>query len=185
MHYISHIIERLLLPMTLKRNFLIFTFITCLTACTSTPFTELNSRNNFQLAEESSFKILLNKDLLPVEMDPILIENLGDAAKEYLEGVGHRFSENASLARDVSVTTKEKIKYDDFRFYGYPMYRSYLYEPDRLNSVPEFFLRISVRDEGSDKTLWTGLTKWRKGSSYAPNDMPAAEMLVENLLVNL
>ena len=97
MHYISHIIERLLLPMTLKRNFLIFTFITFLTACTSTPFTELNSRNNFQLAEESSFKILLNKDLLPVGMDPILIENLGDAAKGYLEGVGHQYSENASL----------------------------------------------------------------------------------------
>ena len=90
MHYISHIIERLLLPMTLKRNFLIFTAITFLAACTSTPFTELNSRDNFQLEEDTSFKIQLNKDLLPVEMDPILIENLGDAAKEYLEGVGHQ-----------------------------------------------------------------------------------------------
>ena len=185
MHYISHIIERLLLPMTLKRNFLIFTFVACLTACTSTPFTELNSRNNFQLAEESSFKILLNKDLLPVEMDPILIENLGDAAKEYLEGVGHKSSQDASIIVDVSVTTKDKIKYDDFRFYGYPMYRNYLYEPERINSVPEFFLRISVRDKDLDKTLWTGLTKWRKGSSYAPTDMSSAEMLVENLLVNL
>ena len=185
MHYISHIIDRLLLPMTLKRNFLIFTAITFLAACTSTPFTELNSRDNFQLAEETSFKIQLNKDLLPVEMDPILIENLGDAAKEYLKGVGHQFSQDASITIDVSVTTKEKIKYDDFRFYGYPMYRSYLYEPDRINTVPEFFLRISVRDEESDKTLWTGLTKWRKGSSYAPTDIPSAEMLVENLLVNL
>ena len=118
-------------------------------------------------------------------MDPILIENLGDAAKEYLEGVGHQFSKDAAISIDLSVTTKEKIKYDDFRFYGYPMYRSYRYEPDRINSVPEFFLRISVRDEVSDKTLWTGLTKWRKGSSYAPTDLPSAEMLVENLLVNL
>ena len=185
MHYISHIIEILLLPMTLKRNFLIFTVITLFTACTSTPFTELNSRDNFQLAEGTIFKIQLNKDLLPVEMDPILIENLGDAAKGYLEGVGHQFSQDASITIDVSVTTKEKIKYDDFRFYGYPMYRSYLYEPDRINSIPEFFLRISVRDEELDKTLWTGLTKWRKGSSYAPTDIPSAEMLVENLLVNL
>ena len=185
MHYISHIIERLLLPMTHKTNFLIFTAISFLVACTSTPFTELNSRDNFQLEEETGFKIQLNKDLLPVEMDPILIENLGDAAKEYLEGVGHQFSQDAIITIDVSVTTKEKIKYDDFRFYGYPMYRSYRYEPDRINSVPEFFLRISVRDEVSDKTLWTGLTKWRKGSSYAPTDLPSAEMLVENLLVNL
>lgn len=185
MHYISHIIERLLLPMTHKTNFLIFTAISFLVACTSTPFTELNSRDNFQLEEETGFKIQLNKDLLPVEMDPILIENLGDAAKEYLEGVGHQFSKEAAISIDLSVTTKEKIKYDDFRFYGYPMYRSYRYEPDRINSVPEFFLRISVRDEVSDKTLWTGLTKWRKGSSYAPTDLPSAEMLVENLLVNL
>ena len=185
MHYISHIIERLLLPMTHKTNFLIFTAISFLVACTSTPFTELNSRDNFQLEEETGFKIQLNKDLLPVEMDPILIENLGDAAKEYLEGVGHQLSQDATITIDVSVTTKEKIKYDDFRFYGYPMYRSYRYEPDRINSVPEFFLRISVRDDVSDKTLWTGLTKWRKGSSYAPIDVPSAEMLVENLLVNL
>jgi hypothetical protein len=185
MHYISHIIARLLLPMTLKRNFLIFTIISFISACTSTPFTELNSRDNFQLEEKTSFKIQLNKESLPVEMDTILIENLGDAAKEYLEGVGHQSSQDASIIVDVSVTTKDKIKYDDFRFYGYPMYRNYLYEPERINSVPEFFLRISVRDKDLDKTLWTGLTKWRKGSSYAPTDMSSAEMLVENLLVNL
>ena len=185
MPYISHIINRLLLPMTLKRNFLIFTLIALLAACTSSPFTELNSRDNFQLEEGTSFKIQLNKDLYPVEMDPILIENLGDAAKEYLEGVGHQYSKDSSVVVEVSVTTKDKIKYDDFRFYGYPMYRSYLYEPDRINSVPEFFLRISLKDQESDKTLWTGLTKWRKGSSYAPTDMPSAEMLVENLLINL
>ena len=185
MHYISHIIERLLLPMTHKTNFLIFTAISFLVACTSTPFTELNSRDHFQLEEETGFKIQLNKDLLPVEMDPILIENLGDAAKEYLEGVGHQSSQDASSIVDVSVTTKDKFKYDDFHFYGYPMYRNYLYEPERINSVPEFFLRISVRDKDLDKTLWTGLTKWRKGSSYAPTDMSSAEMLVENLLVNL
>ena len=116
MHYISHIVGRLLLPMTLKRNFLIFSVISIFAACTSSPFTELNSRDNFQLEEETSFKIQLNKDLLPVEMDPILIENLGDAAKDYLEGVGHQFSEDAVISIDVSVTTKEKIKYDDFRF---------------------------------------------------------------------
>ena len=44
---------------------------------------------------------------------------------------------------------------------------------------------VPVTDEDLDKTLWTGLTKWRKGSSYAPKDMSSAEMLVENLLVNL
>lgn len=185
MHYISHIKDRLLLPMTLKRNFFIITFIFCFSACTSTPFTELNSRDNFQLDPVTEFKIKLNKDLLPVEMDPILIENLGDATKNYLAGIGHQYNKNASLVFEVSVASKDKIKVDDFRFYGYPMYRSYLYETDRINTVPEFFLRISIRDEGLDKTLWTGLTKWRKGSSYTPVDLPAAELLVENLMANL
>ena len=185
MPYISNIIQRLLLHMTLKRNFSILTVVLFFTACTSSPFTELNSRDNFQLEEGTTFKIQLNKDSLPVEMDPILIENLGDATISYLEGVGHKFSNDSSISIDVSVTTKDKIRYDDFRFYGYPMYRSYLYEPDRINSIPEFFLRISVMDDEVEKTLWTGLTKWRKGSSYAPTDMQSAEMLVENLLVNL
>jgi len=185
MHYISHIIERILLPMTLKRNFFIITLIFCFSACTSIPFTELNSRDNFQLEPETEFEIQLNKDLLPVEMDPILIENLGDAAKNYLEGIGHKHNKNASLVIEVSVASKDKVKVDDFRFYGYPMYRSYLYESDRINTIPEFFLRISIRDKDQDKTLWTGLTKWRKGSSYTPVDLPAAELLVENLMANL
>ena len=185
MPYISCIRQRLLLQIMHKRNFFIISFLAFLTSCTSSPFTELNSRDNFQLDEGTSFKIQLNKDSMPVEMDPILIENLGDAVLAYLEGVGHQSSEDASLTIDVSVTTKEKIKYDDFRFYRYPIYRSYLYEPDRISSVPEFFLRVSLKDEVSDKTLWTGLTKWRKGSSYAPTDIPSAEMLVENLLANL
>jgi hypothetical protein len=102
-----------------------------------------------------------------------------------LTGIGHIFQTEANLVIDVSVTSKDKIQSDDFRFYRYPVYRNYLYEPDRINTVPEFFLRISIRDKAQDKTLWTGLTKWRKGSSYAPNDLPAAELLVENLLVNL
>ena len=95
------------------------------------------------------------------------------------------FSTDASLSLDVSVTTKDKIRYYACLFFGYPLSRRYLYEPDRINSIPEFFLRISVMDDEVEKTLWTGLTKWRKGSSYAPTDMQSAEMLVENLLVNL
>ena len=185
MHYISYINNRLLLSMTHKKNYFIFGFVFCFMACSSTPFTELNSRNNFQLEPSSEFRVQLKKELLPVEMDPILIENLGEAAKNYLVGVGHTELPTASMVLELSVASKEKIKVDDFRFYGYPMYRSYLYDQDRINTVPEFFLRISIRDESQDKTLWTGLTKWRKGSSYSPRDMPSAELLVEHLLTNL
>ncbi|MGY8771819.1 MAG: hypothetical protein ACKVID_00385, partial [Gammaproteobacteria bacterium] len=118
-------------------------------------------------------------------MDPILIENLGEAAQSYLSGTGHLVSPDASLVIEISLASKEKIKVDDFRFYGYPLHRNYLYDSDRVNAVPEFYLRISVKDMDQDKTLWTGLTKWRKGSSYTPSDTSSAELLVEHLLINL
>ena len=185
MHYISHIKDRLLLPMTYKNYSFIASMLFLVSACTTTPFVELNSRNNFQLEPASEFKIYLNKDNLPVEMDPILIENLGEAAQSYLSGTGHLVSPDASLIIEISLASKEKIKVDDFRFYGYPLHRNYLYDSDRVNAVPEFYLRISVKDMDQDKTLWTGLTKWRKGSSYTPSDTSSAELLVEHLLINL
>ena len=185
MHYISHINDRLLLPMTYKNYSFIASMLFLVSACTTTPFVELNSRNNFQLEPASEFKIYLNKDNLPVEMDPILIENLGEAAQSYLSGTGHLVSPDASLIIEISLASKEKIKVDDFRFYGYPLHRNYLYDSDRVNAVPEFYLRISVKDMDQDKTLWTGLTTWRKGSSYTPSDTSSAELLVEHLLINL
>ena len=69
MRYINHYIALLLLPMTLRSNFLLFSFVALLTACTSTPFTELNSRNNFQLEQGSNFKIQLNKDKVAKVVD--------------------------------------------------------------------------------------------------------------------
>tara|TARA_B100000767_G_C19631597_1_gene478478 strand:+ start:76 stop:591 length:516 start_codon:yes stop_codon:yes gene_type:complete len=171
--------------MTYKNYPLIAGILFFFSACVSSPFLELNSRDNFQLEPATEFSISLNKENLPVEMDPILIENLGEAAKNYLEGTGNLFSSDASIIIELNVASKDKIKVDDFRYYGYPMYRSYLYDSDRINTVPEFYLRISIRDTSIDKTLWTGLTKWRKGSSYSPSDMSSAELLVENLLINL
>lgn len=185
MHYISHINVRLLFTMKDKKNYLIFYILLCFSACSTTPFTELNSRDNFHLQDSSNFHVSLNKETLPVEMDPILIENLGEAAKNYLIGIGHKYSSDASLIVEISVDSKEKIRVDDHRFHAYPIYRNYLFEPDRIDTIPEFYLRISIHSQDEDKTLWTGLTKWRKGSSYAPKDMSSAELLVENLLVNL
>jgi hypothetical protein len=185
MHYIRHINNRLLLQMTYKMYPFIASILFFFSACTSSPFIELNSRDNFQLEGGTKFSVSLNRDNLPVEMDPILIENLGEAVTNYLEGTGNQSSLDAPIIIELSVDSKDKIKVDDFRYYGYPIHRSYLYDTDRINSVPEFYLRISIKDVDQDKTLWTGLTKWRKGSSFAPVDMPSAELLIENLLVNL
>ena len=185
MHYIRHINNRLLLQMTYKKYPFIAGILFFFSACTSSPYLELNSRDNFQLENATEFSLSLNRDNLPVEMNPILIENLGEAVTNYLEGTGHKSSVEAPIIIELSVASKDKIKVDDFRYYGYPIHRSYLYDSDRINTVPEFYLRISIKDVDQDKTLWTGLTKWRKGSSFAPVDMPSAELLIENLLANL
>ena len=185
MHYIRHINNRLLLQMSYKKYSLIAGILFFFSACTTSPFLELNSRDNFQLESATKFSVSLNRDNLPVEMDPILIENLGEAVTNYLEGTGHISDSSAPIIIELSVASKDKMQVDDFRYYGYPIHRSYLYDNNRINTVPEFYLRISIKDVDQDKTLWTGLTKWRKGSSYAPLDMPAAELLIENLLVNL
>ena len=85
-------------------------------ACTSSPFIELNSRDNFQLEGSTKFSVSLNRDNLPVEMDPILIENLGEAVTNYLEGTGHQSSLDAPIIIELSVDSKDKIKVDDFRY---------------------------------------------------------------------
>ena len=86
MHYIRHINNRLLLQMTYKKYPFIAAILFYFSACTSSPFIELNSRDNFQLEGGTIFSVSLNRDNLPVEMDPILIENLGEAVTNYLEG---------------------------------------------------------------------------------------------------
>ena len=126
MHYIRHINNRLLLQMTYKKYPFIVGILFFFSACTSSPFIELNSRDNFQLENATGFSLSLNRDNLPVEMDPILIENLGDAVTNYLEGTGHKSSAEAPIIIELSVASKDKIKVDDFRYYGYPIHRSYL-----------------------------------------------------------
>ncbi len=110
MHYISHINDTLLLPMTYKTYSFVASMLFLVSACVTTPFMELNSRNNFQLEPASEFQISLNKDNLPVEMDPILIENLGEAAQNYLSGMGHIASSDASLVIEIGLASKEKLK---------------------------------------------------------------------------
>ncbi len=107
MHYIRHINNRLLLQMTYKMYPFIAGILFFFSACTSSPFIELNSRDNFQLEGGTKFSVSLNRDNLPVEMDPILIENLGEAVTNYLEGTGPQLL--LSLALIVKIKLKLMI----------------------------------------------------------------------------
>ena len=95
-------------------------------------------------------------------MDPILIENLGEAVTNYLEGTGHISDSSAPIVIELSVASKDKMQVDDFRYYGYPIHRSYLYDNNRINTVPEFYLRVSIKDVDQDKTLYYLRPQWHR-----------------------
>jgi len=176
---------RLLSTMTPIKKPLFFIAIFFIASCTSTPYMELNSRNNFQLEPKTEFQIQLNKDSMPVEMDPILLENLGEIAGNYLIDMGNINNPDANIALELSLSSKENLRTDNFRYHSYPIHRNYFFESDRISSTPEFYLRVSIRDLEADKTLWTGLTKWRQGSMHSPQNPNASEVLIESLLSNL
>ena len=75
MHYISHITVRLLFTMKDKKNYLIFYILLCFSACSTTPFTELNSRDNFHLEDSSNFHVSLNIDFMPTQFIEIIFLN--------------------------------------------------------------------------------------------------------------
>ncbi|MGA1762417.1 MAG: hypothetical protein ACO397_04385 [Gammaproteobacteria bacterium] len=149
---------KFLYPLKITIAFVVlFTF----SACAISPFLEVNARDNFVITDGASFIVSTNKSDLPANIDPISVEIAGEEAARYLGVMG--FVENADQYKyilELTVSTKDKLRMDDYRF------RSYYgwgrpYDFDRVETVPEYFMRISLIEAKDSKTLWTGLTKWR------------------------
>ena len=56
---------------------------------------------------------------------------------------------------------------------------------DRLESIPQFILRVNVKDLSSEKIVWTGLTKWSKSSSKDPLTDDYLQFIVDNILQSI
>jgi hypothetical protein len=138
-----------------------FALLFTVASCNTTPYLDVNARDSFVLIDGASFTVVTNKSDLPANIDPISVELAAEEASRYFAAMGFVESkQNNRYTLELTVSTKDKLRLDDYR------YRSYYgwgrpYDIDRVTSVPEYFLRISVIDEEGSKTLWTGLTKWR------------------------
>ena len=137
-----------------------FALLATITACNTTPYLDINARDSFILIDGASFAVVTNKSDLPANIDPISVELAAEEAGRYFAEMGFIESkQNNQYTLELTVSTKDKLRLDDYRYRSFGWGRPYY--TDRATSVPEYFLRISLIDEVGSKTLWTGLTKWR------------------------
>ena len=149
---------KFLYPLKITIAFVVlFTF----SACAISPFLEVNARDNFVITDGASFIVTTNKSDLPANIDPISVEIAAEETASYFAAMGYvESADQNKYILELTVSTKDKLRMDDYRF------RSYYgwgrpYDFDRVETVPEYFMRISLIEAKDSKTLWTGLTKWR------------------------
>ena len=94
---------------------------------------------------------------------------------------GNIISDKSNLIVNISVSSEEFVR-DDGNYYRYPYYYRSPYDLNRIRSIDEYYLRISIFDKAADQTLWTGLTRWRPGSVFEPSNVEKAENLVSLVL---
>ncbi|MEK9650333.1 MAG: DUF4136 domain-containing protein [Gammaproteobacteria bacterium] len=146
-----------------------FVLLIIVSGCNTTPFLDVNARDSFELVDGASFSVTTNKADLPANIDPISVEIAAEEAARYFSSLGYVVGEkNTKYLLDLTVSTKDKLRLDDYRFRPYYYGWGRPYDFDRVSSFPEYFLRISLIDNDNSTTLWTGLTKWR-GRSLSGN----------------
>ena len=158
-------------------NFLCLSFIV---ACNTGPYLKTNAVDAFDLPLDASLNIEVDRDI-PAKVDPIFVDFIKQAVKQNLSDRGNLISDEANLVISISLSSDEFIR-DEGHYYRYPFYYRSPYDFDRIRSIDEFYLRISIFDVEADQTLWTGLTRWRPGSIFEPSNIDKAENLVGLIL---
>tara|TARA_Y200000002_G_C22655813_1_gene653416 strand:+ start:294 stop:803 length:510 start_codon:yes stop_codon:yes gene_type:complete len=147
-----------------------------LLSCTAQPYLKTNSIDAYNLPLDASLNVILEGDV-PAKIDPIFVDLIKEAIKSNFTDRGNIISDQASLLVNISVSSEEFVR-DDGNYYRYPYYYRSPYDLNRIRSIDEYYLRISIFDKAADKTLWTGLTRWRPGSVFEPSNVEKAENLV-------
>jgi hypothetical protein len=55
---------------------------------------------------------------------------------------------------------------------------------DDIRSITENILRINLKDNTSDSTVWTVVTVWRSGSSKAPTSEDGSDLIVDEIMLS-
>ena len=148
---------------------------------------EVDSLDSFNIANYNEFSLNMNKSNLSAEVNPIRFQKLESALTAAIVDRGLTLNSEANLNIELIIEPKEKLRLeDDFLLrgsYGYNTRR--LIDIDRLETIDQFILRVNVKDLEANKIVWTGLKKWRKGSSKDPLADEYLQFIVDNILQSI
>jgi len=143
---------------------------------------ETDSLESFNLADYNEFSLNMNQSNLSAEVNPIKFEKLKVALTEALEDRGLELNSEANLRIELIIEPKDKLKLSKYpRRYSY-MYGYDAWNLNELETTEQFILRVNIKDISANKTVWTGLTKWRKTSSKDPLTQEYLQFIVDSIL---
>lgn len=157
--------------------------ILLLVGCNSMPTNiKVDSVETFNLANYSDFSIKINESSISAEINPIELERFKDNLKVSLIETGLNYSDNSELTFEIVITTKDKVQTDRMNHYYTRYYWDNYYFRDDIRTITENILRINLKDNKADKTLWTVVTVWRNGSLKAPTSEDGSSIIVDEIM---
>ena len=117
-------------------------------------------------------------------INPIDLERFKDNLKTSLIETGLSYSESSDLTFEIIITTKDKVQTDRMNHYYSRYYWDNYYFRDDIRTITENILRVNLKDNTADKTLWTVVTVWRDGSSKAPTSEDGSNIIVDEIMLS-
>ena len=145
---------------------------------------EVDSVDTFNLDNYSDFSIKINESSISAEINPIELERFKNNLKSALVERGLSYSEGSNLSFEINMTTKDKIQSDRMNHYYTRYYWDNYYFRDDIRTITENILRINLKDNSSESTLWTVVTVWRAGSSKAPTSEDGSNIIVDEIMLS-
>ena len=145
---------------------------------------EVDSVDTFNLDNYSDFSVKINESSISAEINPIDLERFKDNLKTSLIETGLSYSESSDLTFEIIITTKDKVQSDRMNHYYTRYYWDNYYFRDDIRTITENILRVNLKDNTADKTLWTVVTVWRNGSSKAPTSEDGSNIIVDEIMLS-
>ena len=143
---------------------------------------EVDSVDTFNLDNYSDFSIKINESSISAEINPIDLERFKDNLKASLVETGLDYSDSSELTFEIIITSKDKVQTDRMNHYYTRYYWDNYYFRDDIRTITENILRVNLKDNKVDKTLWTVVTVWRNGSSKAPTSEDGSNIIVDEIM---
>ena len=124
----------------------------------------------------------INESSISAEINPIDLERFKDNLKASLVEAGLDYSDSSELTFEIIITTKDKVQTDRMNHYYTRYYWDNYYFRDDIRTITENILRVNLKDNKADKTLWTVVTVWRNGSSKAPTSEDGSNIIVDEIM---